>query len=254
MKVLLLDIETAPMVAYIWGLWKEDIQPVRLIDDWRILTWSAKWLDKRTVLYDSAHLHDVKTDTALLQSLWELLDEADVVIAHNGRRFDVPKINTRFLKAGMLPPSPYKQIDTLAEAKKYFKITSNRLNFIAEFLGLGSKAETGGFALWDECMRGKKSSFRKMLKYNIQDVRLLEEVYLKLRPWMQTHPNVGVYSEAEVQQCAKCGSTHIEKRGFSFTQTGKYQRYHCKSCGAWSRSRKTVIARSRANTLLTNAS
>lgn len=243
MKILIFDIETAPLKGYFWRLWKENIGYNQLIDEWYMLTWAAKWLGEEEVIYDSVHLHgDHTDDTPILASLHALLDEADVVVAHNGNRFDIPKVNARFIQKGILPPSPYKRIDTFQTAKRQFAFTSNRLDAIAQYLGIGTKVQTGGFGLWERCLNGELDAFEDMVDYNIQDVRLLEEVYLKMRPWMPNHPNFGNFTDEE-HVCPKCGSHDLQRRGYSHTQVGKYQRYQCNSCGGWSKGRFTVRER-----------
>lgn len=251
-KVLVFDIETAPLKGYFWRIWKENIGMNQLIADWHMLTWAAKWLDDKEVMYDSTHLHgDPTNDRPLLESLHQLLDDADIVVAHNGNRFDIPKVNARFLQAGLHPPSPYKRIDTLQVAKRQFAFTSNRLDAIAQYLGIGAKHETGGFQLWEQCLAGSHAAFDKMVEYNIQDVELLEQVYKEMRPWIPNHPNIGNLEE-QTHACPKCGSKHLQKRGFSYTQVGKYQRYQCNSCGGWSRERLSCREKGTGPTL-TNA-
>jgi rRNA maturation protein Nop10 len=254
-RILSFDIETAPLKGYFWRIWKENIGINQLVDEWSMLTWAAKWLGEDDIYYDSVHLHsdDPSEDTPILESLWHLLDEADMVVAHNGNRFDIPKVNTRFLKAGITPPSPYKRIDTFQVAKRQFAFTSNRLDSLGKFLGLGEKVNTGGFELWARCMEGDKDAFEKMVEYNIGDVQLLEDVYLALRPWMPNHPNVGVYLDSELPTCPKCGSHSVQARGFAYTQVGKYQRYRCNDCGGWSRGRYTVLDKPVREALRTNA-
>lgn len=257
-KILMLDIETAPLTAYVWGMWKQNVGYNQLEHEWYILTWAAKWLDDRKVQsarlsgYDLPPQSDT-VDKDILEPLWTLLDEADIVVAHNGRRFDVPKINARFLKCGFNPPSPFKQIDTLAEAKKTFRFTSNRLDALAKHLGVGKKMDTGGFELWKDCIHGSEKALAKMLKYNIQDIKILEDVYLAMRPWMPNHPNLGVYIEGEKHVCPKCSSEDLQRRGFQYTQVGKYQRFQCLSCGGWSKSRFTENAVGVRKALLNNA-
>ena len=253
-NILFLDIETAPILAYVWARWKQNVAMNQVAEDWQILTWAAKWLGDHKVLtgsaFDGADVHD---DAEMLWNLHGLLDEADMVVAHNGNKFDIPRVNARLIKAGLAPPSPYKRIDTFIEAKKTFAFTSNRLGDLGEFLGVGGKAETGGFSLWTQCLKGDAAAWQKMLKYNIQDVRLLEKVYMELRPWMPNHPNVGVYVNDDDPICPKCGSKHLQLRGYSYTQVGKYQRYQCMDCAGWSRGRFTVQDIEKRRALLNNA-
>jgi hypothetical protein len=254
-RILLFDIETAPIEAWVWGIWNVNVGTNMLKTDWNMLTWAAKWLDEDEILYDSNHFYsdDPRDDTDTLQTLWELLDEADIVVAHNGNRFDIPKVNARFITAGMAPPSPYRKIDTLREARKHFKFTSNRLDFVGQALGVGAKMDTGGFSLWARCMDGEPTAFEEMIEYNCEDVRLLERVYLKLRPWMTTHPNLGAYNDDEAAQCPKCESKKIHWRGKVRTQTQEYHRFQCQDCGGWGRARTTSMPKEKRKNLVTNA-
>lgn len=253
-KILLFDIETAPMQASIWGMWKQNIPLVMIKQDWYMLTWAAKWLGADEVMYDSLHLHgDHKDDTPILHSIHALLDEADIVVAHNGNKFDIKKVNARFIQAGINPPSPYRKIDTLLEARKNFAFTSNRLDALGEVLGLGRKMDTGGFALWAGCLEGDTKSFEKMVEYNVQDVELLESVYQMLRPWMNNHPNVSVYDEEEVATCPKCASTNIHWRGTAKTAVMSYHRFQCQDCGGWGRGRESALSTSKRKSMVVNA-
>lgn len=244
-KILLFDLETAPMVTYNWGLYQELNNTSFVKTDWFVLCWCAKWLGDKKVM--SGALPDYKgykrnptCDKKMMQDLWNLLDEADIVIAHNATKFDVKKANARFVMNGMKPPSPYKVVDTLTIARSKFKFTSNRLNDLGQYLKVGKKVDTGGFQLWIDCMAGKKSAWNKMVKYCKQDVVLLEKVYLILRPFHGTHPNMGVYVDDDNKHCPKCSSTKLQKRGRMYTGAGEYQRYQCKCCGGWSRGKKNL--------------
>ena len=238
-KVLLMDIETAPNLGYTWGKYEQNI--IEFERDWYMLCFAAKWLDSKSVMTSalpdfSLYKKDKENDKEVVKALWKLFDEAEVLIAHNGNRFDIKKANARFLALGMNPPSPYQKVDTLSEARKYFKFDSNKLDDLGKYLGVGRKADTGGWSLWKGCMEGKPSSWKKMIKYNKQDVTLLEDVYLKLRPWINNHPNMNLLDN-KTKLCPKCGSSKVQKRGFSYTTISTFQRWQCQSCKGWSRSR-----------------
>jgi len=229
-KILFWDIETAPNTAYIWGLWNEVTSMDFIRDNWYVLCWSAKWLGEKKIM--SAAINGPgENDESIIKKLWDLLNQADIIVAHNGVKFDCRKANTRFIKYGLNPPTPSKVIDTLKEARKYFYFTSNRLGDLGKILGVGEKAQTGGFNLWKQCMNGDKKAWNKMVKYCKQDTRLLENVYLKLRPYMTNHPNIGVINGAAV--CPKCGSYNIQYRGYTITSANKYRRFQCQECGGW---------------------
>ncbi len=222
MKILLFDIETAPNLGYIWGKYEQDV--LDYVEEGYMLCFAYKWLGEK----DTICLRAKGNRTKLVKALWKLFNEADVIIAHHGDQFDIKKANAYFAKAGLPPPSPYKTVDTKKVAKRYFKFNSNKLDDLGNYLGLGRKLQTGGFELWKGCMRNDKKSWAKMMEYNCQDVILLEEVYIKLLPWITNHPDRGQNLE-----CPNCkGKT--ERRGFSITRIGRKQRYQCQECGAWS--------------------
>lgn len=250
-RILLFDIENAPNTAYIWSLYQEVLSESMLDSAWYILCWSAKWLGESKIYssalidFPQAFKKNPENDKLVLQKLWTLLDEADIVIAHNGKAFDVRKVNARFVMNGMLPPSPYKVVDTLLAARQYFFFTSNKLDDLGKYLKVGEKVDTGGFKLWKQCMMGNKTAWKKMVKYCKNDITLLEKVYLKLRPFIQNHPNLTVYDENDSHQCPKCNSDNLKKEGFFYTDVCKYQRYSCKDCGGWSRGRKNLRVKSK---------
>jgi len=242
-KILLFDIENSPILLWAWGIHDDPSHSMKFVkEDWYVMCWAAKWLGEDDVvslaLTDFRYNHHKPCDKKVLKGLWSLLDEADIVVAHNGKNFDCRKSNARFMKHGIKPPSPYRVVDTLTEARKHFMFTSNRLGDLGEYLGVGSKMDTGGFELWKECMEGNKKSWKKMVDYCKQDVVLLEKIYLKLQPYMSSHPNVGVILNRAV--CPVCGSDKIQYRGYAYTNVNKYRQFVCKSCGAWRRDKKKV--------------
>jgi len=235
MKILLLDIETSPMTAYVWGIWDQNISPNHIIDSSNILCWAAKWLDSDEVMFDSVHKSKPK---AMLKGIHGLLDAADAVIHYNGTKFDIPTLNKEFLLHRFNPPSPYKQIDLLRVVRSQFRFPSNKLDYVAQRLGLGKKHDHEGHALWVKCMNGDKEAWQRMEEYNIQDVVLLENLYDTLLPWIRNHPNRNTYSD--VMGCPTCVEHNLQKRGTAISATGTYQRYQCKSCGSWSQGTKAT--------------
>lgn len=232
-KILFLDIENTPSLGWTWGP-KWDTNILEFEADWHLLSFAWKWADASKVhvkgLCDyPGYAQNLQNDKLLVEHLWRLLDQADVVIGHNVDRFDIRKINTRFLTHGLRPPSPYKTVDTLKVAKKYFRFDSNKLDDLGRCLGLGRKLVHTGFDLWISCMQGSPKAWRMMKSYNQRDVSLLEEVYYELLAWVGNHPNVNKGGTA----CPKCSSQSVQKRGFSFTQSRRKQRYQCTDCGGW---------------------
>jgi len=235
-KVLLFDIETAPVMAFVWQMWKQNVNKDQIINDWFILTWSAKWLYSPEIINAKLTPKEAKAqdDKRITIPLWHLFEEADILIAHNAINFDVPKMNTRFIMNGLKPPSPYQIIDTLKVARKEFAFSHNRLDYLGTLFGVGNKNKTD-FDLWKNCYAGKKDALAEMLSYNDQDVILLEDVYVKLRPWIKSHPNMNLYTEDNV--CSNCGSRRIINTGTYRTNVNEYLSEQCE-CGAWSRKTK----------------
>jgi DNA polymerase elongation subunit (family B) len=230
MKILLLDIETSPNLAYVWGIWEQNVNVNHMVSSSTTLCWAAKWLGDKKVMFDSVHQSSEKQ---MLKGIHKLLEEADVVVHYNGKKFDVPTLNKEFLLNGMKPPAPYKQIDMLQQSRGAFRFQSNKLDYVAQQLGLGKKTKHEGFQLWVKCMAGDSASWKKMKSYNMNDVVLLEKVYQRMLPWISGHPNHGAYGSGAV--CTNCGGESLQKRGIAVTTKGKYPRLQCTDCGAWMR-------------------
>jgi len=235
-KILLLDIETAPGIAYIWSLWDKFIPIDRLISPGYTLCWAAKWLGKSDIIFRSVY-HDGKD--VMLSDLYNLLDEADAIITFNGDKFDLPTINREFLEAGITPPSPTHSIDLYKTVKSKFRLMSNKLDFVCQVLGIGSKVKHKGMSLWQECMSGVDKSWNTMRTYNRRDVILTEKLYKYLIPWIQQHPNHALFTDKDRPVCTNCGSHHVQSRGIQTTKTLEYKRFHCQNCGNWMRERTT---------------
>lgn len=240
-KILIMDLETAPIKAFVWRLWKQDVYIDQIISDWFLLTFSAKWLGSAEVISGRLTGKEAleESDYRIVKDLWNLIDEADIVIAHNGNSFDIPKMKARFAINGLPPTSFYQQIDTKVIAAKEFGFTSNKLDFLAQTFGISKKIHTE-FELWSRCMKGEDKALEEMEIYNRHDVEILEEVYLKLRPYIKNHPNMGLYQDSNSDVCPTCGGTHLEEYKFYYTSIGKFQVYKCKDCEALSRSRKAI--------------
>jgi len=241
-KILLFDIENAPNRGWTWGKWKQNV--IDFEKEFYILCFAYKWLGnggtKVKALPDyHGYKKDKEDDSKLVKAMWDLFNEADIVIAHNGDRFDIKKMNTRFIMHGLPPPKPFKSIDTLKITRRHFAFVSNRLDDLGRYLKVGRKLKHIGFPLWKGCMSGDRDSWKIMKRYNKQDILLLEKVYLKLRAWYPQHPNYNVFTFGE--GCPTCGSDHIQKRGWGITATGRYQRYSCMNCGAWPRGKHEKI-------------
>mgnify|MGYP002639934537 FL=1 len=254
LNILILDIENAPMMSYHWGVWKQNIgEPMRIEGNRSyMMSIAMKWLDEDKIHYFETRTED---DSELIGKTLPFLDKADIIVAHNGKAFDMKKINAYAIQNNLKPPSPYRQIDTLIEARKHFLFERNTLSYIATALDCSPKLDHGefsGFSLWKECMAGNKKAWAEMKKYNIQDIRTLEEVYLKMRPYIKGHPNVVTTAGSGQHRCTACGSYALKPNGFSITNVSKFARYICSDCGSFSRGRKNELTKVERDNLLTS--
>lgn len=241
-RILLIDIETRPNLGYVWSLWQQNVGIGQLKEVSEVICYGAKWVGEKKVHFQSAH-HDGKE--AMLQGVWDLLNEADFVVGWNSKSFDMKHLKREFLLAGMPPTSPWKDLDLMLAVRSQFRFTSNKLDYVSQQMGVGAKVKHEGFQLWLDCMAGDEAAWRKMKKYQIQDVLLLEPLYERLKPWIPNHPNVNLYDGGDG---CPLGSSHaFEKRGYAYTGVAKYQQYHCtqEGCGKWFRG-KTMLSTTEA--------
>lgn len=235
--VILIDIETSPNISYLWGTYQQN--SLKVLENSKIISVSWKELDsakinvKALVDYKS-YKKGIINDEQLVKEIWKVLDKADVVVGHHSDAFDLKKLNARFVYYGLNAPSAYKTVDTKKVASKYFKFDGNSLNALSGYFGLGQKVNNGGFELWVRCMAGDMKAWKLMKDYNKQDVLLLEKLYLKLRPFINNHPNLNLVTDTLGESCPSCQSRNMQKRGFSITKTGRKQRFQCGDCGSWS--------------------
>lgn len=225
LKIWFWDLEMTPLSGYFWGLWPNSI-PIQMIEETqRILCWGGRWYGKKTVEV----VDERPGQLEMLTTLRDRLNEADAVVSWNGQGFDTKQANRGFIMAGLTPPSPYKEIDLMRVAKKNFKFASNKLDHVSQELGIGAKADTGGFQLWKDVMAGDEKAWRKMHRYQKQDVNLLVDIFEVFKPWIKfPHPVREGFG-----LCRNCGGSNLQRRGYSSTLQGKYPRFQCTDCGTW---------------------
>lgn len=251
-RVLLLDVETKPIRAFVWDIWNINVGLNQIEEDWSILSYAAKWLNEDKVFYEDVRKEkDYTNDKKIMKGIWELLDQADVIITQNGKSFDEKRLKARFIKHGMSPPSSYRHIDTKRLAKKHFHFTSFGLEYMAKYLGTKhqklSHAKFPGQALWTECLKGNKEAWNEMETYNKYDVIVLEELYHKLAPY-DNSINWNVFVPDCEHRCS-CGSTEFRNKGYAYTQTGQFRRFLCKECGKETRGRENLLTKEKRKSL-----
>lgn len=235
-RILVLDIETKPTLAWTWGLWNQNISIQQVVQPTEVMCFAAKWVGEKRVLFfaewDAGHVN-------MVSAAHDLLNEADMVVTFNGDNFDLPHLQREFLEAGFGRPAPYHSIDLYKVAKKHHRFLSNKLAWITERLELSGKLKHEGFELWTKVMAGDPKAQRTMTRYNKRDVSTTEELYLELVPWIDNHPNMALFVDRDEfgrTLCPRCASPQLQKRGFATTRVSKFQRYQCMACGSWSRS------------------
>ena len=247
MKILGIDIETAPNKAFVWGLWKQTVSLSQLIQSGRVMCFAYRWYDRSVAESPVDFVSEVggkRAHQAMVRKAHALLTEADAVVHYNGTSFDVPTLNKEFVKLGLGPPAPFAQIDLLQTARKKFRFTSNKLAHLLTQLGIEEKIDHSGFRLWIGCMDGDPDAWEEMERYNRRDVSSMEGLYRLLLPWISNHPNHALYNLDGLgdHMCPACGGIDLQRRGLQRTKVMVYQRYQCKDCGSWSRSRKTALS------------
>lgn len=240
-RVLLLDIETSIMLAYVFHTGKQIIRPDQIAEDWRILCYTAKWLDSKRMIYEEARKE--KDEKRLLKTLWKLLDEADIVITQNGTIFDAKRINARLIYYGFTPPSPYRHYDLLTLTRRVADFTSHSQSYLTHKLKVKHRKliheKYAGRQLWIEIRNGNKNAWKEMKPYNIEDVLGMEELYYIFRSWApDSFPKVYDMTD-ESLECVTCGHTGPMREGKPRkARKYRYKQHTCPKCGAWQRGTK----------------
>lgn len=235
MRTLVFDIETRPNLVWTWGVWQQNIQPAQIVEPKGMISFAAKWHGNPWPTMFHSTGRTAASHKRMIKKLWALLDEADVVVHYNGKKFDIPHANSEFLALGMKPPSPYYQVDLLHTMRRKFNEPHNKLDSVARTVLAKEKIEHEGFGLWLKCMNHDSDAWARMEAYNIHDVELTDELYTELKPWIDVHPNAAAFA-LDNDICPKCAAPSLRANGWRTTKTMTYQRYVCKACGSYCRS------------------
>lgn len=252
-KVLILDIETSFLELKIrtFSLYGNDVISHKDIhQDWYIHCIGYKWLGEKKSFVTSTHDNrkqfkkDFTNDKEVISKFYAVLKGADLVIGHNLDAFDLKKLNTRFIKHGLDPIIMPPSVDTLKMARKFFKFTSNRLDYIADFL-VGDKKMKTETGLWQKAFEGDYSATKKMAEYCKQDIVITEKVYNKLKNHMHNHPSVAKimgFNDKKNAMCPVCGSKDNKLDGTQNLRNGKFQYHKCKACDYRYKGKKVTNA------------
>jgi len=240
-RILVVDLESSPNLVDVWGLWNQNVSLSQIRSATSVICFAAKWYDEEEVQFYSDFHDGHKT---MVKKAHSLLNEADIVVSYNGINFDIKHFQREFVLAGLNPPSPFKNVDLLRVVRSQFRFSSNKLQHVAQQLGIGQKVEHAGHELWVKCLEKDPESWEIMMEYNMNDVTLTQDLYDRLGSWIKDHPSYALFNGDE-NSCPRCGGTRLQRRGLARTTTTAYQRFQCKDCGGWSRGNsieaKTVI-------------
>jgi hypothetical protein len=254
-KILIFDVENSFLEAAVWGINKQYINKTQILSDWFMLSYSYKWLyDERVysgVLSSEEAL--AKNDSRIVGELWSVLNECQIAITYNGNFYDIPKTNTRFILNGFPPPAPYKSIDIFQVISRNFSFTNRSMDYVNYMLQLERKLENEGLELWKKCVAGENESLQNLVTYNRQDVVALQETYLKVRPWIKNHPNIGLWHDSNELVCGFCGSPNITWISSLYpTPTGLYKSFRCDECDGIGRSKENLLSKDKRKSLASN--
>lgn len=236
-RTLVLDIETSPNIAHVWGLFNQTVSLSQLRESTQVICFAAKWHGSTKAEFHS-DFHNGHAD--MVAAAHDLIGNADIVVHFNGKRFDMPHLRREFLLAGLTPPKPVREVD-LYQVSKKFKFTSHKLEHLLNQLDLGGKVQHTGHSLWVKCMAGDEKAWALMKRYNLGDIRKTEQLYDRLMPWIHNHPHAGLYTHLDELTCSlpRCGGK-LQRRGRRVTDLTVFQQYQCTKCGAWSRGKHAL--------------
>jgi len=227
-RILTFDIETIP--ALVWQFSPRDqwTAPEKVEEEGYLASFAAKWYDQKQTEFYSTFEHG---KDAVLENLWRLLDQADIVVGYNSDRFDIKRVRTELLRAGFGPFSPPKSVDLIKTIRSQFDFPYKRLDYVAQALGCGGKATHQGFTLWRDCAHNDPKAWKTMERYNRRDVVITERVYDRIRGYIPNHPNLGLFQGSETRVCPNCGNSEFRDAGTNRTAQTNYAQYQCRKCG-----------------------
>lgn len=254
-KICYLDIEKSFNISGHFGAWSQNLRQEAKFRESHILSYCYTFNDDEDIkgsIIPSKELKDdfinclmegkvhTTVDELLVLELWALFNNSDVIVAYNGRGFDVKEIQARFLMYGLPPTTPVKVIDPLLIVKDKFRLPFKSLKYVAEFLGVTQKLENNGNDLWKKATMGDEQALEDMFIYNKGDIITLREVYKKIQGWGNSGANLALYNDEHTSLCPHCSSDDVYsiEGKFAYTAHRKYSLFRCNNCKAILRSNR----------------
>jgi hypothetical protein len=228
-RILVIDIERLPGLARVWEPKTRYVSINNFTRLPSLLCFAAKWVGD-----DATTFHSIWSDGQqdMVEAAWELYDEADIVVTYNGIRFDNKHLKSEWAVSGLTPPAPWKDVDLFAVNRQQFGFESKSLSHLCYRLGLDNKSGHYDPVMAEKCIDGDPDAQALMRTYNEGDVRITEQAYLKLLPWIKSHPHVApLPADTEAKACNRCGSSDLARNGTYLAQQIRYVRYTCNTCG-----------------------
>lgn len=244
-RLLHIDIETSPILGYVWQTKNQDLSPAQILEPSSVLCFAAMWHGSDEVLFHRAIPGDAAEFREMMRAAHRLLSTCDAVCSYNGQKFDAPRLMREFLLLDMRPPPPLVHVDLWRTITK-FNFDSSKLEHVGPALGVGEKIKNAGWPLWTGCMRGDPQRWAEMEEYCKGDVVQLPALYRRLLPWIDQHPNLNLLATQDDELCPSCGAADLERSGVHRAVTLAYPRFVCRACGRWCRSRVRSRAEPRA--------
>lgn len=226
------DIETSPNIGIFWQPgYKISIGPENIVEERKVICICWKYLGQKKI--HSLHWNTkTQDDKEMLKKFIKEINKADLVIAHNGDKFDIPRLQARAIYHGLPPISGILTTDTLKLVRSNFGFNSNKLDYICSHLGIGGKLQHAGLDLWKNVvLHNSQKDLKHMIKYCKRDVEMLEQLFVKILPYIKNLPtSMSLLFNKDREACPRCAHRHVIKHGKYTTKAGKYQKYQCNKC------------------------
>ena len=208
------------------------------VSEWpRTICAAWKWYDQEGVEF--AAEWQVGGYDGFMRAVWEVFDQADLIIGHNADRFDARHLMGGWAEMGLPAPAPYKVVDTLKIARGSFAYESNTLDALNKRLGIDAKTDKYDSRVAKAAVAGDKEAQDRIRFYNMGDIAASEALFDRLRPYAKGIPHLGMWTDDELA-CPSCGHTMTATGKTVHANVQRYEHLYCDNCGAHARGTATL--------------